>query len=247
MANQLIANYRVIRLLGEGGMGLVYEAVRDDIGVRAAVKVLRPEYAHNAELAGRFINEARAANMVQHPGLVRVFDYGRLPTGEPYLAMEFLEGVSLRARMMRDRPLGEGDAMRLGRQIAAAVGAAHAKQIVHRDLKPENVMIIDDADAPGGERAKVLDFGIAKLETGAPSQVRTRTNTMMGTPVYMAPEQCRGLKTITDRADVYSLGVISSPLRWLGRSSRIHDFSSGSNGVPTSFPTLRGRFRYQPD
>jgi serine/threonine protein kinase len=134
MANQLIANYRVIRLLGEGGMGLVYEAVRDDIGVRAAVKVLRPEYAHNAELAGRFINEARAANMVQHPGLVRVFDYGRLPTGEPYLAMEFLEGVSLRARMMRDRRLGEGDAMRLGRQIAAAVGAAHAKQIVHRGL-----------------------------------------------------------------------------------------------------------------
>lgn len=143
MANQLIGNYRVIRLLGEGGMGLVYEALRDDIGVRAAIKVLRPEYAHNAETAGRFINEARAVNMVQHPGVVRVFDYGQLPTGEAYLAMEFLEGESLRQRITRYLRISESDTIRLGRQIASAVAAAHAKQIVHRDLKPDN----DRADA----------------------------------------------------------------------------------------------------
>lgn len=204
----LIGHYRVIRLLGEGGMGLVYEAVRDDIGARAAIKVLRPEYARNADIAGRFINEARAVNMVQHPGVVRVFDYGQLPTGEAYLAMEYLEGDSLRTRMTREVRLSETDTMRLGRQIALAVAAAHAKQIVHRDLKPENIMIIADADAPGGERAKVLDFGIAKLDPGVQGSVRTRTNTMMGTPIYMSPEQCRGLKTISDRSDVYSLAVM---------------------------------------
>lgn len=207
-SNHLIGNYRVIRLLGEGGMGLVYEGVRDDIGARAAIKVLRPEYARNADIAGRFINEARAVNMVQHPGVVQVFDYGQLPTGEAYLAMEYLEGDSLRTRLTREVRLSEADTMRLGRQIALAVAAAHAKQIVHRDLKPENIMIIADPDAPGGERVKVLDFGIAKLEPGVQGSVRTRTNTMMGTPVYMSPEQCRGLKTISDRSDVYSLGVM---------------------------------------
>lgn len=128
----LIGNYRVIRLLGEGGMGLVYEAVRDDIGARAAIKVLRPEYARNVDIAARFINEARAVNMVQHPGVVRIFDYGQLPTGEAYLAMEYLEGDSLRARIMREQRLNETDTMRLGRQIALAVAAAHSKQIVHR-------------------------------------------------------------------------------------------------------------------
>lgn len=204
----LIGNYRVIRLLGEGGMGLVYEAVRDDIGARAAIKVLRPEFARNADIAGRFINEARAVNMVQHPGVVRVFDYGQLPTGEAYLAMEYLDGDSLRTRITRELRLSEADTMRIGRQIALAVAAAHAKQIVHRDLKPENIMIIADNDAPGGERAKVLDFGIAKLDPGVQGSVRTRTNTMMGTPVYMSPEQCRGVKAISDRSDVYSLGVM---------------------------------------
>jgi serine/threonine protein kinase len=115
-------------------MGVVYEAVRDDIGARAAIKVLRPEYAHNAELAGRFINEARAVNMVQHPGVVRVFDYGQLPNGEAYLAMEYLDGESLRQRLNREQRISEADTLRLARQIATAVAAAHSKQIVHREV-----------------------------------------------------------------------------------------------------------------
>lgn len=208
MLNERIGHYRVLRLLGEGGMGVVYEAVRDDIGVRAAVKVLRPEFARNSDIATRFFNEARAANMVQHAGIVRIFDYGHLPTGEAYLAMEYLEGESLRGRLDREGRLNEAESMRLGRQIASALASAHSKQIVHRDLKPENIMLIADPETPGGERAKVLDFGIAKLDYGASGSVRTRTNTVMGTPIYMAPEQCRGIKTIDDKADVYALGVM---------------------------------------
>ena len=189
-------------------MGVVYEAVRDDIGIRAAVKVLRPEFARNMEISTRFFNEARAANMIQHPGIVKVFDYGHLPTGEAYLAMELLEGESLRQRLEQRSRLNEADSMRIARQIAAALASAHAKNIVHRDLKPENVMLIPDAETPDGERIKILDFGIAKLDPTAQGLVRTRTNSMMGTPVYMAPEQCRGVKNIDDRADVYALGVM---------------------------------------
>ena len=203
-----IGHYRVLRQLGEGGMGVVYEAVRDDIGIRAAVKVLRPEFARNMEISTRFFNEARAANMIQHPGIVKVFDYGHLPTGEAYLAMELLEGESLRQRLEQRSRLNEADSMRIARQIAAALASAHAKNIVHRDLKPENVMLIPDAETPDGERIKILDFGIAKLDPTAQGLVRTRTNSMMGTPVYMAPEQCRGVKNIDDRADVYALGVM---------------------------------------
>lgn len=208
MLNQRIGNYRVIRLLGEGGMGVVYEAVRDDIGARAAVKVLRPEYARNTDMATRFFNEARAANMIQHAGIVRVFDYGHLPTGEAYLAMELLEGESLRGRLERETRLSETDTIRLGRQIASVLVSAHQKQIIHRDLKPENIMLIPDAETPGGERAKLLDFGIAKLESDSAGAFRTKTNTVMGTPVYMAPEQCRGIKAIGDRVDVYALAVM---------------------------------------
>ncbi len=207
-AHQRIGHYRVLRQIGEGGMGVVYEAVRDDIGIRAAVKVLRPEFARHTEIAARFFNEARAANMIQHPGIVKVFDYGHLPTGEAYLAMEFLDGDSLRKRLEVEVRMNEVSSMRIARQIASALASAHAKLIVHRDLKPENVMIVTDAETPGGERVKILDFGIAKLDPSAPNSVRTRTNSMMGTPIYMAPEQCRGIKQIDDRADVYALGVM---------------------------------------
>lgn len=208
MSHQLVGHYRVIRQIGEGGMGVVYEVVREDIGIRAAVKVLRPEFARNTEIAARFFNEARAANMIAHAGIVKVFDYGHLPTGEAFLAMELIEGESLRNRIEREARLSEVDSMRIARQIAAALASAHSKMIVHRDLKPENIMLVPDAETPGGERIKILDFGIAKLDPTAQGLVRTRTNSMMGTPIYMAPEQCRGIKNIDDRADVYALGVM---------------------------------------
>jgi serine/threonine protein kinase len=207
MAEDRIGNYRVIRQLGEGGMGVVYEAVREDIGVRAAIKVLRLEFARHPEIAARFFQEARAANLIQHPGIVRIFDYGQLPSGSAYLAMEYLDGESLRARLLTEERLSEAVTLRIGRQIASALATAHASQVVHRDLKPENVMMVPDVEAPSGERAKIVDFGIAKLQSGA-GMLQTRANMLMGTPVYMSPEQCRGARNIDEKVDVYALGVM---------------------------------------
>lgn len=207
MEGQLIGRYRIVRRLGEGGMGMVFEAVREDIGGRAAVKVLRPELAQNAEIAMRFFNEARAANLVEHTGIVRVFDYGSLPSGVVYLAMEYLEGESLGARIKRRGRMPMDDAVRLGRQITGALAAAHAKKVIHRDLKPANVMLVPNEESPGGEHIKIVDFGIAKL-TQDGQNIHTRTGAIMGTPIYMSPEQCRGAVTVDDKSDVYSFGIM---------------------------------------
>lgn len=208
LLGQRVGNYRIVRLLGEGGMGVVYEGIRDDIGSRAAIKVLRSEFAMNAEIAARFFNEAKAANLVEHPGIVKIFDYGQLPSGAAYLAMEYLKGESLHQRLTREKRLSEIDTVRIGRQVATALAAAHAKKVIHRDLKPENILLVPDVEAPSGERAKILDFGIAKLAREHTGSVRTDTSVVMGTPIYMSPEQCKGGKTVGDRADVYALGVI---------------------------------------
>ena len=206
---QLIGNYRLVRLLGEGGMGMVFEAVHDGVGGKAAIKILRPEISMQANLAARFFNEARAANAIQHPGIVRVFDCGYTQNRAAYLTMEFLAGESLRSRLERAIRLPVPDVTRIGRQIASALVASHRTGIVHRDLKPDNVMLVADPELPDGERVKVLDFGIAKMAEnlgGRPNA--TDSNVVMGTPAYMSPEQCKGAKLVTDRADVYSLGIM---------------------------------------
>lgn len=206
MLGQKIGNYRLVRLLGTGGMGMVYESIHDGIGGRAAIKVLRPEIASNQDSTQRFFSEARAANLIDHPGIVHIFDCGYTPAGIAYLTMEFLEGETLRQRLDRLRVLSVSDALRLLRQVAVALQSAHARSVIHRDLKPDNLMLIRDSELAGGERVKILDFGIAKISEGLAEQ--TRTGMLMGTPAYMAPEQCRDAKLATDRSDVYSLGVI---------------------------------------
>ena len=206
-----IGPYKILRKIGVGGMGAVFEAVHEAIERRVAIKVLLPQSAQSPEIATRFLNEARAVNRVGHPGMVQVSDLGQLPDGTAYLVMELLVGETLGARLQRlggRLPLPQ--ALDLGSQIADALAAAHAKGIVHRDLKPENLMVVADPVAPRGERIKVLDFGIAKL-TEAPGFVpgdATRSNLLMGTPRYMSPEQCRGAGKTDAKADVYSLGVM---------------------------------------
>lgn len=210
MPPSTIGPYRVIRQLGEGGMGVVYEAVHDAIERRVAIKVLHPEYAKDRETAARFFDEARAVNRIEHPSLVQISDYGHTQDGTAYLIMEFLHGESLAGRLDRLRAEGQRlavtEVVRIAWQTADALRAAHAKQIVHRDLKPGNLMLVRDPIAPGGERVKILDFGIAKLmQTGTK---RTSTGAVMGTPLYMSPEQCRGAGEVDERSDVYSLGVM---------------------------------------
>ena len=212
MIGQTLDRFRVLSQLGEGGMGAVYEAIDDQSGKRVAIKVLHKEHASNQQIALRFINEARAINVVDHPGIVQVANIGQLPDGTAYIVMELLTGETLSARMKR-APGGRMpvlDCLRLGKQIASALAAAHAKTIVHRDLKPDNIIIVPDSAVPGGERTKLLDFGIAKVkqEYQANDQLQTRAGVMMGTPLYMSPEQCKNAGDVDDKADVYSLGVM---------------------------------------
>jgi hypothetical protein len=219
MIGQQFGNYRVLSLLGEGGMGAVYLAEHPGIGRRVAVKVLHKQFSGDEQLLGRLLNEARAANAIRHPNIIEILDSGMRSDGVPYLVMELLEGESLGGRIRRIGRLEIRDAVEFTNQTASALGAAHKKGIVHRDLKPDNLFIINvsaGGDESGritgdrvSERMKVLDFGIAKLQMPQPGDsVKTRTGTLMGTPIYMSPEQCRGTKTVDHRSDVYSLGVI---------------------------------------
>jgi serine/threonine-protein kinase len=204
----VIGNYRIIGKIGEGGMGAVYVAEHTLIGRRAAIKVLQREMSHRQDLVTRFFNEARAATAVKHPGIVELYDFGYHTDGSAYIVMEHLEGETLSTRLRRTGPLPAARAAALGRQIAGALGAAHAKGIVHRDLKPDNIFIVRDPDIPDGERTKILDFGIAKLSGDQPRSSRTRTGEVMGTPAYMSPEQCKDAGNVDARTDLYSLGCI---------------------------------------
>jgi serine/threonine-protein kinase len=203
-----IGPYRVVRKIGEGGMGTVYLGEHTLIGRRAAIKVLLPELSSRRDSVDRFFNEARATTAISDPGIVQVFDFGFTPDKVAYIVMELLEGEQLNARLRRLRALTPADALRITRQAAGSLGAAHAAGIVHRDLKPENLFMIRDPEALGGERPKILDFGIAKLGDEVPDRVKTQTGAVLGTPVYMSPEQCHGAGRVDHRADIYALGCV---------------------------------------
>jgi serine/threonine protein kinase len=209
-AGQLFGNYRVVQLIGEGGFGEVYLVENELIQRRAAVKVLHPALAQDAELVRRFLNEARAASAICHPNIVEVLDAGGTPDGAPYILMEFLEGVSLQKRLADRGPVPLPKVLDIADQAGSALVAAHAAGIVHRDLKPENLFLVPDTHAPGGERVKVLDFGIAKicLSSGSGGTVRTRTGMIIGSPAYMSPEQCKDSADVDVRSDVYSFATI---------------------------------------
>jgi serine/threonine protein kinase len=212
MIGHKIGSYKIVGQLGSGGMGEVFEAVHEKLQRRAAIKVLHPHVARAPEMAARFRNEARAVNIIRHPGVVDIYEHGQLEDGTVYIVMEYLEGQSLGDYVTQHGRVSESQVVVLCQQIASALAAAHNKNIIHRDLKPDNVMLVTDPAVPGGVRAKLLDFGIAKMlgdTVDRPSQqTQTRTGALMGTPVYMSPEQCRGAGGVGDRSDVYSLGVV---------------------------------------
>ncbi len=209
MIGKTVGNYRIVSELGEGGMGAVYLAEHTLMGKQAAVKVLLPRYCAEQEVVERFFNEAKATSMIKHPGIVDVYDFGNQDDGGAFIVMELLEGEELTELLEREPRLDSERVALLGQQIAAALQAAHDLGIVHRDLKPDNIFLEPDSAATGGVRPKVLDFGIAKL-TGdnSTSSVKTQTGAVMGTPIFMSPEQCTGEGAVDHRADVYSLGCI---------------------------------------
>ncbi len=208
MEGASIGPYRIVRKLGEGGMGAVWLGEHALLGRRAAIKVLLREFSSNEEIVQRFFNEAKAVTAIADPGIVQVFDFGYHTDGSAFLVMEVLEGEAMDARLKRIGRFAAIDAVRLMAQIATSLGAAHAKGVIHRDLKPENIFIVGDPAVTGGERTKILDFGIAKLAGDEPGKLKTRTGIVMGTPVYMSPEQCRGMSNIDSRSDVYTLGCV---------------------------------------
>ncbi len=207
MLNTRVGNYTITDRLAEGGMGEVYVAHHELMDREAVVKVLRPDMSLKKDMVKRFFNEARAATSIHHPGIVEVFDMGFDDSGRAYIVMEKLRGESLSARLARGR-MALAQVVALVRQMAGALGAAHQRGIVHRDLKPDNLFIVPDPEVAGGERIKVLDFGIAKLAMEKGGSLMTAAGAIFGTPAYMAPEQCTSTATVDNRADIYALGCI---------------------------------------
>ncbi|MCC6998582.1 MAG: protein kinase [Deltaproteobacteria bacterium] len=210
MVGDKLGSYHLVRQIGAGGMGAVFEGRHELLDNRVAIKVLLPELSSDADAVKRFFNEARAATRVKHPGITQIFDFGTAKDGSAYFVMELLDGESLAARLRRQPRLTVAEQAAIGRQISGILAAAHQAEIVHRDLKPDNIFLTRDPEMPGGVRVKVLDFGIAKLagSGSAPISVKTRTGSVMGTPYYMSPEQCRGSGEVDLRADIYSLGCV---------------------------------------
>jgi serine/threonine-protein kinase len=203
---QIVGNYRITAKLGEGGMGVVFRAEHPVIARRAALKAIHPDLAPSPEIVARFVNEAKAISEIGHDNIVEVTDFGRTDDGDFYFVMEYLSGESLAEAIQRDGAMEPARALAITAQVADALDASHARGIVHRDLKPENVFLV----RRGGSRdfVKVLDFGLAKL-TGADSAAGpAQGGTIMGTPFYMAPEQCEGRSDLDGRADIYALGCI---------------------------------------
>jgi tetratricopeptide (TPR) repeat protein len=206
--NKTIGNYRIVRLLGTGGMGVVYLAEHVSLGRKAVIKFVQDRLSSTSEYVARFFTEAKTAASIKHPGIVDVFDFGNDDAGHGYIVMEFLEGESLRARLKREKPLPVDLAIALGIQIASALAAAHAAGVIHRDLKPDNLFLVPDSEAAVRLRAKVLDFGLAKVTAAPPDSGVTQTGDFVGTPLYMSPEQCRSNAEVNHRTDIYSLGCI---------------------------------------
>jgi serine/threonine protein kinase len=197
-----VGSYRIARLIGQGGMGRVYLAVHPSIGTRVAVKVLNAECTARPELVERFFAEARVFNLIRHENIVAVLDLSRLPDQRPYIVMEYIDGALL-SRLLERAPLPLEQTVQLLCELLDALSAAHARGIVHRDLKPDNILVT------AGGRAKILDFGVAKLRPElAGISAETRTGALVGTPQYMSPEQARG-RPADARSDLYSVGLIA--------------------------------------
>jgi serine/threonine-protein kinase len=209
-AGQLIdGKYRVVKLLGQGGMGAVYLAEHTVIGRRVALKVLLGNVAGNETAVARFEREAQAAGRIGNDHILEIFDFGSLPDGSRYMVCEFLDGETLASRLTREGRLAPLSLVPIARQLLGGLGAAHGAGVVHRDLKPENIFILRQK-AGLTDFVKIIDFGISKfqpLSTGEGMQM-TATGMVVGTPCYLSPEQARGSREADARSDLYAVGVI---------------------------------------
>ncbi len=242
-----VGNYVIAEKIGEGGMGVVYRASHQTLGRQVAVKVLHGDSHRAPELVSRFFNEAKAATEIRNEHIIDVLDFGHTPDGRPYIVMEWLEGESLAALLAREPVLEDQRALALLRGIGEALAAAHELGVIHRDLKPDNIFL--QQKGARAEFIKVLDFGIAKLlQQDGPSDFKTRSGMLLGTPAYMSPEQCRGARDIDHRSDIYALGVIAYqmftgqlPFRAEGLGELIYKHMSEAPQAPSLLrPSISG-------
>jgi serine/threonine protein kinase len=199
----VVGKYKIREQVGEGGMGVVYRADHVLLGSAVAIKVLLPQFTTQPAIVDRFFNEAKSTSQIRHPGIVQVFDFGRLEDQRAYIVMELLRGENLTGFLSRRGTLDPSLATQIAIQLLSALEAAHVHGIIHRDIKPDNIYIVRDPTGPGAIRVKILDFGIAKLASS-----KTKETAIVGTPAYMSPEQCRGNSEIDARADLYAVGCI---------------------------------------
>jgi serine/threonine-protein kinase len=206
----LLGRYLVTRKVGQGGMGAVYEATHKLINKRVAVKVLLEKYAQKDQVVARLRQEAELASSIGHEHIIDITDFGETNDGRTFVVMEYLEGESLGAHLAREGAIGEQRAIHIAHQVASALGAAHKKGVIHRDVKPDNIFVLSSRK---NDFVKVVDFGISKLvrpgeDEGGSSPRLTQTGMVLGTPLYMSPEQARGDENLDHRIDIYALGVI---------------------------------------
>ena len=201
--------YRIRGPIGQGGMGIVYEALHEVLEKRVALKVLRNDFSSRPDVVERFRQEAKSASRIGHEHIVDISDFGETPQGQSYFVMEFLDGEDLANVLARERSVEPKRAVRIILQCCHALGAAHAKGIVHRDMKPENIFLTHREGRP--DFVKIVDFGIAKMSDieveGGPGRKLTKTGMIFGTPEYMSPEQAGG-RPLDHRVDIYALGII---------------------------------------
>ncbi|HEY1954968.1 MAG TPA: serine/threonine-protein kinase [Polyangiaceae bacterium] len=214
IGSTIAGKYRVERVLGQGGMGVVVVAMHDELDQRVAIKFLLPDALSDAEWVARFSREAKAAARIKSEHAVKVYDVGKLETGAPYMVMEYLEGQDLQTILNEKGSLPVSDAVEYLLQACEAIAEAHSAGVVHRDLKPANLFVTHRTD--GSSCVKILDFGISKLtpltDGGAREQTMTNTTAIVGSPLYMSPEQMRASKNVDRRTDIWSLGVILQEL-----------------------------------
>ena len=205
IGSSIAGRFRLDALLGEGGMGAVFEGVDAQTGDRVAIKVLHDRYASQEEYVARFLHEARVMRRIPHSGIPVVIDAGKDERRRAYIALEKLEGKDL-SEALEEGPLDAKDVVEVGQQLLSVLAAVHAHRIIHRDVKPENIFLVFDGD---DLRVKLLDFGIAKVrgDVHDPDAIRTHDGVRLGTPRYMSPEQWQG-EALTERSDVWAAGAV---------------------------------------
>jgi serine/threonine-protein kinase len=243
----IAGRYRLEQEIGRGSMGTVYRAVHVTLGQRVAIKLISGEHLQSTEARKRFSVEAKAAAKLRSRHVVQVYDDGETPEGNPYIVLEYLEGETLEQRLEREHDVPLADAVRIVAHVSRALARAHAQGIVHRDLKPANIFLVKSEDDEVGWIAKVLDFGIAKLDSQGEIGT-TQAGTVLGTPLFMSPEQVRGASSVDHRADLYSLGMCLFHMLtgdYAYYSANYSDILIGICTLP--LPSLREKAPWVPD